>query len=133
MFQDHVTGSTIRFWVKLVAIVIMLSLLCHTVLKAYQLYKEQKGTTAIIVGTISDKQFIPAHTTTSGGIFFFSSKYHPDQYTFSIRRYDKDKKSWETATINVDKDTYNKYEKNAPYNDPSGKTALFYVENADNS
>ena len=129
MFERCDTKRLLKKTLLFVFVVIFFSISYHLVNYAYQKYKANEGTTAVINGVISDKQYIAAHTTTSGCFLFFSTDYQPDKYSFTIRRFDSGKKAWETAKIDVDKDTYNKYSRGENYADTSGKTTFFHVAN----
>ena len=129
MFEKCDTKRLLKRTLLFVLVVVFFSVSCSLVKYAYQKYKASEGTTATINGVISDKQYIAAHTTTSGCFLFFSTDYQPDEYSFTIRRFNNGKKAWETAKIDVDKDTYNQYSKGMNYMDTSGKTAFFHVGN----
>ena len=129
MFENCDTKKLLKKLLLFAFVIFLFTIISHLFNYAYQKYKANEGTTAVISGMIADKQYIAAHTTTSGCFPFFSTNYQPDEYSFTIRRFDDEKKAWETAKIDVDKDTYNEYLKGMNYADTSGKTTFFHVIN----
>ena len=109
----------------IIAICILFTLFLAVVSKVNQVYLDAHGVTAAVEGTVSNKQYIAAHTDTQGFLFYSSSTFCPDEYKIEIRRYDTAKSKWETATYDIDKATFDKLNVGDHYKDALNRTAYF--------
>ncbi len=88
-------------------------------------YLEAHGVTAVAEGTVCKKQYNAAHTDYHSSLFSQYSQFYPDEWQVDIRRYDTKTKKWETATVDIDKATYNKLKIGEHYKDPLSQTTYF--------
>ncbi|QNK41534.1 hypothetical protein [Caproicibacter fermentans] len=91
-------------------------------------YQDSIGITSSTEGTVSSKEFTAAHSENSWFLFSYSSKYYPDEWQIEIRKYDSSAKKWETATIDVDKTTFNEVKVGDYYQAPAHQTAFFIYD-----
>ena len=97
---------------------------------ASRAYLDAHGVTVTAEGTVSNKQYIAAHTDSHVFLFYSSSTFCPDEYKIEIRRYDAAKSKWETAAYDIDKATFNKLNVGDHYKDALSRTAYFQFESA---
>jgi hypothetical protein len=92
-------------------------------------YMDANGVTAIAEGTVSNKQYIAAHTDNERTFLFSSSSFYPEKYEIQIRRYDTAKNKWETAAYDIDKATFDKLNVGDHYKDSLNRTTYFWFDN----
>ena len=93
-------------------------------------YKDAHGVTVIAEGTVSNKQYIAAHTDNERSLLFSSSTFYPEKYEIQIRRYDTAKSKWETATYDIDKSTYDALHVGDHFKDALNRTTYFQFDPA---
>ncbi len=90
-----------------------------------QAYLDAHGVTAAAEGTVSNKQYIAAHTDYERSWLFSSSTFYPEKYEIQIRRYDTSKSKYETASYDIDKSTYDELNIGDHFKDTLNRTVYF--------